>query len=80
MGVPVPAEKNTGAMTWDERVRALSKMRRPALINEWYLRCGQGVVYLAAPVCRWSRDEIIADILRAEFKPFPVPLSPKETR
>jgi hypothetical protein len=51
---------------WDKRVKQLSKMNKTALSALWHeLQCNP--YWTVMPPSFWTKDELINDILRAEF-------------
>jgi hypothetical protein len=56
-----------GPSVYDLRVKYLSRQNKAALASIWRTTAGRNDIYLAAPVARWSKDEIISDILDYEY-------------
>lgn len=55
------------SIAWNARVRELSRMSKSQLAHIWRLGAGRNCVWTAHPVETWNKDELINDILRAEF-------------
>lgn len=51
---------------FDARVRVLSRMSKAELVDVWHAT-HLNTVWTATPPTRWSKDELISEVLQAEF-------------